>query len=428
MRFDPSTFDLHSPEAYANHGFPWDAWDWLRREAPMFWYERDDIEPFWVVTRHADVKEISGRPDLFINGGPRLRVTRRGEPELLRGGLDSFGQARGWDPLEAPDMTFMDDPRHRQVRRASSWAFTQGCMRGMAAHFETLAQTFAEEFVAAAEARGTVDFVAECACKLPLAATGQLIGLAPDDWRQILTWSHAILGEVEPEHMHPGETVAEAAERNMNDFRAYLEDLIHVHRQPGGGPSPFINRLVNAKVDGEPMNDQQLNGYLFLLIGAGNDTTRNAVAGGVEALLSHPEELEKLVDDPSLLESAADEILRWTSPVISFLRTATDDYTMHGTTIRKGETVGVFYPAANRDETVFEAPYRFDITRRPNDYLSFGFGAHFCLGTNLARAELRASLKSLVPILPRMELMPGATRIAHAHVSGYATLPVRLRG
>lgn len=428
MSFDPRAFDLHSPEAYAEHGFPWAAWDWLRREAPLFWYERDDIEPFWVVTRHADVKEISGRPDLFINGGPRLRVTRRGEPELLRGGLDSFGQARGWDPLEAPDMTFMDDPRHRQVRRASSWAFTQGCMRGMAAHFETLAQTFADEFVAAAEARGTVDFVAECACKLPLAATGQLIGLAPDDWKQILTWSHAILGEVEPEHMHPGETVAEAAERNMNDFRAYLEDLIHLHRQPGSGPSPFINRLVNAKVDGEPMNDQQLNGYLFLLIGAGNDTTRNAVAGGVEALVSHPDQLRKLVDDPSLLESAADEILRWTSPVISFLRTATDDYEMHGTTIRKGETVGVFYPAANRDETVFEDPYRFDITRRPNDYLSFGFGAHFCLGTNLARAELRASLKSLLPVLPRLELMPGATRIAHAHVSGYASLPVRLRG
>ena len=193
------------------------------------------------MTRHADVVTVSGHPDVFINGEPRLPLARKGEAELLRGGLDEFGTSRGWDPDEPPDMTFMDDPRHRQVRKASSWAFTQGCMRGMATHFESLAQQFTDEFRAALTAHGTVDFVRELACKLPLAASGQIIGLAADDWRQILIWSSAILGDVEPQHIRPGETVALAAERNMNEFRLYIEGLVHTDRQAGGGPSPFIN-------------------------------------------------------------------------------------------------------------------------------------------------------------------------------------------
>ncbi len=425
MAFAWNDFDLHTPELYASRGYPWEAWDVLRAEAPVYWYARDDIEPFWVVTRHADVVTVSGHPDVFINGGPRLRLARKGEAELLRGGLDEFGTSRGWDPDEPPDMTFMDDPRHRQVRKASSWAFTQGCMRGMATHFESLAQQFTDEFRAALTARGTVDFVRELACKLPLAATGQIIGLAPDDWRQILIWSSAILGEVEAEHIGPGETVAQAAERNMNEFRLYIEGLVHTHRELGGGPSPFINRLVNARVNGELMNDQQLIGYLFQLIGAGNDTTRNTLAGGVKALLEHPAELARLCAQPDLIVSACDEMLRWTSPVLSFLRTATRDFELAGTLIRAGDTVGIFYPSANRDERVFPDPYRFDIGRTPNDHLSFGYGAHFCLGTNLARAELSGALKALLPLLPHLQLADGAERIAHSHVTGYSKLPVR---
>jgi cholest-4-en-3-one 26-monooxygenase len=334
---------------------------------------------------------------------------------------------RGWDPNEPPDLVFMDDPKHRQVRRASSGAFTQGCMREMATHFDALATQFTRELMESLEQHGTVDFVRELACKLPLAATGEIMGLAPDDWRQILVWSSAVIGDVEPEHIRPGETQRQAAERQSNEFRAYLEALIHTHRQPGGGPSDFINRLVNARVQGRPMNDQQLIGYLFVLIAAGNDTTRNATVGGLVALLENPEQRDRLCANPALLGSAADEILRWTSPVISFLRTATEDFDLRGTRIKKGETVCMFYPSANRDEAVFADPYRFDIARSPNEHITFGFGAHFCIGTNLARAELRAALKALLPVLPRLALT-GATpqRIANTHVSGISKLPVRL--
>ena len=428
MSLDLNTIDIHRPQRYAEHGFPWAEWDLLRREAPIYWYARDDIEPFWAVTRHADVMTISSNPDVFINGGPRLRLALKHEAELLRGGVDEFGQSRGWDPKEPPDLTFMDDPRHRQVRRASSWAFTQGCMREMASHLDALAQTFALQLIEKLERDGHCDFVREFACKLPLAATGEIIGLQPDDWKQILIWSSAIIGEVAPEHVLPGETLTAAAERNMNDFRLYLERLVQVHREPGGGPSAFINHLVATKIQGKPMNDQQLIGYLFVLIGAGNDTTRNATVGGLVALLEHPEQCAKLCADPKLLGVAVDEILRWTSPVVSFLRTAIADYDLSGTLIQKGDTVCMFYPSANRDDTVFNDPYRFDIERTPNDYITFGYGAHFCLGTNLARAELRSAMKALLPVLPRLALGGHAQRIANTHVSGFSHLEVKLTG
>lgn len=429
MTLSLENIDIHTPQRYAKKGFPWEEWDLLRRDAPIFWYERDDIEPFWAVTRHADVLTISGLPEVFINGGPRLRLALKGEAELLRGGLDEFGTSRGWDPTEPPDLVFMDNPRHRHVRKASSWAFTQGCMRGMASHFDDLAEGFAAELTESAKAatqRGeTCDFVHEFACKLPLAAVGEIMELPPDDWRKLLIWSNAIIGEVEPAQILEGETIAQAAERNMNEFRSYLEDLVQAHRVPSGGPSNFVNRLVNARVQGEPMNDQQLIGYLFVLIGAGNDTTRNATAGGFTALVEHPDQRDRLIEHPDLLPTAVDEILRWTTPVISFLRTATRDFDLSGTKIREGETVCMFYPSANRDDAVFEDPYRFDIGRTPNEYLTFGYGAHFCIGTNLARAELTSMMKALIPFLPEFELAGESSRIANTHVSGYSKLPVR---
>jgi len=429
MTFDLNTIDIHRPQRYAEQGFPWGEWDQLRSKAPVFWYERDDIEPFWAVTRYDDVMTISDNPRIFINGGPRLRLALKGEPELLRGGLDKFGESRGWDPDEPPDLVFMDNPRHRHVRKLSSWAFTQGCMRKMATHFDALAEGFTAEFVAALEHGAATgepcDFVHELSAKLPLAAVGEIMGLAPGDWKQILVWSNAILGEVEPEDMLPGESVTQAAERNMNDFRAYLEELIHESRANGAERGGFVDHLVHHEVQGKPLNDQQLIGYLFVLIGAGNDTTRNATTGGLVALLENPDQRDLLCAHPELLSTAADEILRWTSPVISFLRTATEDFDLSGTQIRAGETVGVFYPSANRDETIFEDPYRFDITRDPNPHIAFGFGAHFCIGTNLAKAELRAALKALIPVLPRIELAGTPRRIANTHVSGFAKLPVR---
>lgn len=430
MSLTLDNLDIHRPREYEAHGFPWAAWDLLRREAPVHWYERPDIDPFWAVTRYEDIMTVSNHPEVFINGGPRLRLTMKGDTEFLRDGLDNFGRERGWDPQEPPDMVFMDNPRHRRVRRLSSWAYTQGGMRRMQGHFDALARTFTDEFMTALEAArddgGTVDFVDGLACKLPLAAVGEIMGLPSEDWKQILAWSKALVGEVDERARRPGESRGAAAYRNMHELRVYIDELINESRANGAERGGLIDRLVHTPVEGALLTDQQINGYVFLLIGAGNDTTRNAFAGGVAALIEHPEQHRKLVEDPSLMPSAVEEILRWTSPVGSFLRTAVSDFELGGQRIAAGDTVGLFYPSANRDDAVFEDPYRFDITRSPNPHLTFGFGAHFCLGTNLARAELKASLEALLPHLDRLELAPGRTWLAQTHVMGYSTLPMRL--
>ena len=429
MTFDLDTLDIHRPSRYAQ-GYPWREWDLLRAEAPVFWYERDDIEPFWAITRYDDVMTISGNQKVFINGGPRLRLALKGEKELLREGVDEFGQQRNWDPDEPPDFIFMDNPRHRHMRKLTSWAYTQSSMRQIAHHFDDMARGFTAEFMQQLEANATsgtpTDLVSELASKLPLAAVGELMGLAPDDWKQILIWSNAVIGEVEPEHLLPGETVPEAAARNMYDFRLYLEELINESRDNGATRGGFVDRMVHREVLGKKLTNQQLIGYLFVLIAAGNDTTRNATAGGVAALLEHPDQCERLCRDPSLLPTAIDEILRWTSPVVSFLRTCAEDFELSGTLIKAGDTVGMFYPSANRDERVFDEPYRFDIGREPNPHIAFGFGAHFCLGTNLARAELKSAIAALIPVLPKLSLAGDGARIAHTHVSGYSKLPVTL--
>jgi cholest-4-en-3-one 26-monooxygenase len=317
------------------------------------------------------------------------------------------------------------------MRKLSSWAYTQGGMRKMDAHFAALATRFTVEFISELERvtqrGGTCDFVSGLACKLPLAAVGEIMGLAADDWKQILIWSNALVGEFDDEHRRDGESRGATAYRSMYELRAYIEGLLEESRSNGAERGGFIDHMVHTKVQGQLLNDQQLNGYIFLLIAAGNDTTRNALAGGAAALIEHPEQLARLVEDPALLESAVEEILRWTSPVGNFLRTATADHELSGIRIKAGETVAVFYPSANRDERVFPDPYRFDITRTPNPHLTFGFGAHFCLGTNLARAELKASIKALIPHLQRLEIHGERTRLAQTHVIGYSHLPMRLR-
>ena len=428
---DINTIDLHRPQRYERSGFPWAECDLLREQAPVFYYERDDIEPFWAVTKHADIMTVSDNPQVFINGGPRLRMALKGKPEIARAGLDSFGQERNWDPDEPPDMVFMDNPRHRHMRKHASWAFTQGAMRNMSERFDELAHDFTLAFMdklkhAAVDGRA-LNLVSGLACNLPLAAIGEIIGLAEQDWQQILIWSDALVGQISPEFQRPNESRGSAAYRSMYDFRTYLEELIHESRKYGEQRGGFIDQLVHRKVHGELLTDQQLIGYLFLLIAAGNDTTRNAFSAGLAGFLENPAQISLLRENPELLTDAVEEMLRWASPVGHFLRTATEDFELSNQHIRAGDTVSLFYPSANRDDEVFKAPYEFDITRRPNDHLAFGFGTHFCLGTNLARAELKASLKAILPYLENLELKGEPKFYNEPHVVGFSYLPVQYR-
>jgi cholest-4-en-3-one 26-monooxygenase len=423
------SLDITDAALYVSRGYPFREWDLMRREAPVFWYERPGFKPFWAITKHADVLTISRNSNVFVNSG-RLRLATIVEDEFMFSNLRSRAEKLDWDPDEPHDMIFMDDPRHKKFRLLTARQFTPAALRKLEVHLEILSKKFADEFQqrlrADTEAHGSCDFVDAYAVKLPLATIGEMLGLPEDDWRHLKVLTNVMLNAHEPDYYRPGENVVEAIARAAEEMRCYMADVIEQRRAAGAEGNDLASILVRAQIDGAPLTDQQLQGYLTVLLGAGNETTRNATSGGVQALLEHPDQCAKLCANPELLDSAVEEILRWTSPVVQFARTAVKDFEIRGQMIRAGEDIGMFYPSANRDEDVFENPYDFDIERSPNLHLAFGgYGAHFCLGANLARSELRAMMRSLLPILPEMELAGPEQRVPHLHVPAIQRLPVR---
>ncbi|MFM8862402.1 MAG: cytochrome P450 [Acidimicrobiia bacterium] len=421
------TIDIHSAARFGADGYPWAAWDLLRTEAPVHWYERPDIDPFWAITRYEDVHFIGSHDRLFINGGPRLRLASREEEESMAARFRLRAERLGWDPDEVPDFVYMDKPRHTQFRNLAARSFTPKAMRQLEVHLAHYAARFTAEFEAQLERDGEVDLVEDFAVKLPLATICDLMGLSVDDWERV----HHYLGiafspeEVMMRSALPDETFDELRMRRGTELYLFCQEIGQRGRTDRSGG--LLSSIATGEVDGCPLTDQQLNGYVLLLLAAGNETTRNATTGGVIALLNHPEQLQRLVADPELVEPAVEEILRWTSPVIQFARTATADVELHGTLIRAGDTVGLFYPSANRDERAFVDPYRFDVGRTPNYHLAFGHGAHFCMGANLARWELRAVLRALLPLLPRLQLVGQPTRFGHPHLGALQRQMVTLR-
>lgn len=426
LRLD--TLDLHSTDLYVERGYPFAEWDLLRREAPVFWYERAGIKPFWAITRHADILTVSKRADVFVNSR-RLRLQTELEDQLQFGSMPARAAKRGWDPEEVPDFVFMDDPRHREFRLLSAKRFTPAALRELEGHFDDLSRKFADEFAAdldrAASTGKACDFVHGFAQKLPLAAIGEMMGLPAGDWMRLKQLTNVMISAPEPGFVRPGEKRHEAMMRASVEMTDYMLGVVRDRRERGPGGRDLCTQIVHSEIDGEPLTEQQLQGYFFLILAAGNETTQNALSGGVHALLENPDQRDLLCGNPALVHGAAEEILRWTSPVVQFARTAVTDFELAGTTIRAGEDVGLWYPSANRDERVFADPYRFDITRSPNHHLAFGgYGAHFCLGANLARWELRAALRALLPLLPRMASAGAPERVPNLHVSAIHRLPV----
>jgi len=424
--------DIHTPELYLERGYPFAEWDLLRKEAPVFWYERDDIDPFYAITRHEDILTISKNADVFVNSR-RLRLQSKEDDLRQEWSQKMRNEERGWDPNEVPDFIFMDDPRHRNFRLISAKRFTPAALRKLEKHFAQMSHDFANEFVTelkAASGRGeTTDFVKGFAEKLPLAAIGEMMGLPGGDWRRLKQLTNVMIGAPEVTFFKEGEDRNMGRIRAANEMTDYMLGVIKDRRERGPEGDDLSTQIVHAMLDGKNLTEQQLQGYLFVILAAGNETTQNAISGGVAALLENPDQVKLLAenaDNEDLIVSTGEEILRWTSPVLQFARTAVKDFDLNGTTIKAGEDVGMWYPSANRDPEVFDDPYKFDITRTPNRHLAFGgYGAHFCLGANLARWELRAALRALAPVLPQVALVNGPERCPNLHVSAIHRLEVQ---
>ncbi len=430
--------DITTTSKYVETGFPWREWDLLREFAPVYRYDRPGVPLCWVVTRHEDVKQVERRPDVFSNAGPILRLDSH--ERLRRLGEFKARQAQrwGWDADEPLDMIYRDRPEHTDFRSLSVPAFTRGSMRRLEDELAATARQFVADFVAAARQAaadggdhgdGTVDLVSTLSLGVPLATICGIIGVPTSDWTDIVRWTDGLMfPAVALRHAHEGENPPDTRRRLGREYKEYLDALIAARRDDPSGDD-LATALVHATIDDVPLTDQQLHGYLVLLIGAGNETTRNAITGGVHALLGHPSELARLIRDPDgLVETATEEILRWTSPVVQFARTAVTDFELNGVTIRAGDTVTLWYPSANRDERQFRDPYRFDIGRDPNHHLAFGFGEHFCLGANLARWELRAVFRELAPHLAHLEAAGDVCRHPDLHVPAIHEFRVRWVG
>jgi len=426
------TLDITDTDLYVKRGYPWKAWDLLRKEAPVFWYERPGFEPFWALTKYEDVAFVSRSPELFSNR-QRLRLNDIDGVEIGERARDRSSVKWGHDRTDPPDLVFMDPPEHRTYRRFVSSRFTPRAMQQLETHFDDLGAQYVGDF-AKVLANGlpegeSIDFVHELACKLPVAAICEMADVPRADWDKIFRWTEVLVGSGDPEYQLPGESREQTGRRVSREWDEYTLRLIESRRDSGADAHDLVSLLVRAEIDGRPLTTRELLSYIMLLLAAGNETTRNALTGGVKALIENPDQIRLLQENPALIEPAVEEILRWTSIVIQFGRACTQETEIRGQKIRKGETVGLWYPSANRDEDVFPDPYKFDITRDPNPHFAFGgYGEHFCLGANLARWELRTMIRELLPLLPDMELAGEPDLVAASlHVGGIKRLPVRYK-
>ncbi len=399
--FDLTTIDIFGADHYVANGYPHREWKYLRKHSPVHWYDvRSDVDPFWVITKHRDVIELSKQPEIF-KIEPRLAMFPRRE-----------------DPPTRPrSLLNMDPPDHGEYRRVSAKQFTPRTVTGLAPHVDELTC----ETLDAAAAKGSGDFVADISAPITIGVIADMLGVPPADRPLLFRWTNEVIAPEDPEFQtgRPGETFEKARVELFTYFKTMSDER---RKNP---TNDIVSTVANGTVHGEPLPDFELLSYYFLLVAAGNETTRNAMTGGMIAFLENPQEWEKLKKNPELLDSAVEEIVRWTTPVIQFARTPTQDYVLRGKTIRAGQPCCLVYPSANRDEEVFPDGDVFRIDRHPNDHVGFGRGEHVCLGAHLARLELRTAFRHLAERLEHAELTGPVDRARSSFVGGIKRAPMK---
>ncbi len=400
---DPATLDIATPDHYQTHGYPHSEWAWLRANDPVFWYDRENFDPFWAITKHADIIWIGKQPKLFLNA-PRLAVFSN--------------EVADTTPDEARHLLNMDPPDHAAYRRVTSGWFTPRAVQRME---EKVARVTKLVLDAAAE-KGEGDFVSDISAKITIAVIAEMLGVPEEDWERLFRWTNETIAPDDPEFQH-GASASETFERARLELFSYFSDLADERRkQPA---DDIVSVVANGRVAGEPLPVIELLSYYWLLVVAGNETTRNAMTGGMLALLENPGELAKVYAEPGLVDGAVEEAIRWTTPVIQFARTATEDVDLRGKRIEQGQSLCLFYPSANRDEEIFADPFTFRVDRDPNPHIGFGMGEHVCLGAHLARLELRQAFAQLRERLVFCETTGPPVRQRSSFVGGIKRAPMR---
>jgi len=400
---DLASVDLIDPDIYVE-GVPHETFAFLRREAPVFWHDDPDGPGFWAVTKHSDLVAVNRDTSLY-SSFLRSSLFNEFPDELL-------GQQRMM-------LVNMDPPLHTRYRRLVNKGFTPR----MVAELQDKVVERTRRILRAAAEKGEFDFVTDVAAELPLQVIAELMGVPEDDRYKVFDWSNRMIGSGDPEYAI---TPEDATAASLELF-AYADEL--TARRLADPHEDLVSILAHAEIEGDRLSQLDIDLFFLLLTVAGNETTRNLISHGTLMLIENPDERRRLLEDPGLLDTAVEEMLRCASPVMHFRRTATRDTVLHGQAIAEGDKVVIWHISANRDDDVFSDPMRFDVGRSPNDHVAFGGGgAHFCLGASLARMEIRVMFTELLRAMPDLELTGPVSRLRSNFINGVKHLPVTTSG
>jgi cholest-4-en-3-one 26-monooxygenase len=400
---DVTTVSLHDPGVY-ERGVPHEVFAELRRVSPVHWQpEQPPGHGYWAITRYYDVVTVSRDPVTFSSHAGTVLLSDFSDEVVA---------------LQRAMMLNMDPPEHTRLRALVSRGFTPRMVNRLERQIRQTCTSIVDDALRERE----VDFVSAIAARLPIAVIAELMGIPLPDREILYEWSNRMIGFDDPEFQTPGsDGVVAAAE-----VFGYANEL--AARRRSDPRDDIVTRLIQPDADGEVLSDLEFTMFFVLLVVAGNETTRNAASGGMRALLDHPDQWRMLISDRGLTPTAVEEILRWVSPVMDFRRTATLDTEIDGHRIAAGDKVVLFYSSANRDEAVFAEPHVFDIRRDPNPHIAFGGGGpHFCLGSHLARLELRVLFETLAERVPGIAPAGPVRRLRSNFINGIKEMPVRLQ-
>lgn len=411
---NPRTMDdaakvLADPTAYADEARLHTALTHLRANEPVAWVDNAPYRPFWAITKHADIMAIERANDLWLSE-PR--------PLLATAAADDYMAQQMEAGIGLRTLIHMDDPHHRKVRSIGADWFRPKAMRDLKVRVDELAKRYVDRL---RDIGPECDFVTDIAVQFPLYVIMSLLGLPEEDYGRMHALTQEMFGGDDDEYkrgVSPEEQMAV-----LLDFFAYFSTLTASRRETP--TDDLASAIANGRIDGEPLSDIDTASYYVIVASAGHDTTKDAISGGLLALIENQDELARLRDNMDLMPTAVEEMIRWTTPVKEFMRTAAEDTTVRGVPIAQGESVYLAYVSGNRDDEVFDEPFRFDIARDPNRHVSFGYGVHFCLGAALARMEMNSLFTELVPRLESIELAGEPELAATTFVGGLKHLPIR---
>ena len=392
------------PMAYADEAKLHAALTHLRTNEPVAWVDVADYRPFWAITKHADIMDIERANTLFTNSPRPVLATAEGDEQQAAIGVST--------------LIHMDDPQHRAVRAIGADWFRPKAMRALKVRIDELAKRYVDHMV---EAGPECDFVQEVAVNYPLYVIMSMLGLPESDFPRMLHYTQELFGNDDAEFQR-GTSKEEQMSVLLEMFQ-YFNELTASRR--ASPTEDLASAIANAQIDGEPLSDIDTVSYYLIIATAGHDTTSAVISGGLQALVENPDQRERLRANMDLMPLATEEMIRWVTPVKEFMRTAQQDTTVRGVPIAAGDSVLLSYASANRDEEVFDDPFRFDVGRDPNKHNAFGYGVHFCLGAALARMEVNSFFSELVPRLESIELTGDPQHIATIFVGGLKHLPIR---